>query len=76
MQDEHERTARLSASGREMHRRTARNNDMGAPRSPDHLVLRGFQTRFSGQCVPSLRARMPMCGCRHTWCENCLHVLR
>jgi len=76
VEDEDEGTAGFGAGGREMHRGTARDNDMGPSGSPDHLPFRGFQTRFTSKGVPSLRPRMPMCGRRHARRENRLHVLR
>ena len=59
-----------------MHRRTARHNDMGASRSPDHFPCGSFQACFTGKRIPSFRSRMPMCRRRHARCENRLHVLR
>jgi len=76
MQDEHERTAHLGAGGSEMHRRTAWHNDMSAPSAPDHFARWSFKAGFTGQRIPGLRARMPVCGRCHAWRENGLHVLR
>ncbi len=76
MQDEDEGAARLGTGRREMHRRTARHDDMSSPCAPDHLAFGSFQTRLTCERVPGLRPRMPMCGRRHARCEDRLHVLR
>ena len=77
MKDEHQGTALYCPCRGEMHRQTHGNDYWRAARTAYLCAtVRGLDTSFPCQRIPSLGTRMDMRRRCHTWREDRFHILR